>query len=502
MQPCPARPQTCSATSRSPSPNPHTRRPSCSFRYWSGGGGRCTETCDWKSDGFCDDGGSGAEYSLCSIGTDCADCSRRPPPPPLAVNLNQPCTRTGFICPGDHHGTTSYCQGWASNSVCYSGSCMTPYNCSPDRLRQTMMWQTRPPPPPQPHPPPPASELVVDGLDQPHWLMWQTRPPPPPQPHPPPPASMWQTRTPPPPQPHPPPPASEHQPHWLMWQIVLMWLMVCVCLPAVCHRDVVNVVCFVACMGSVHIAVLWVGSTAIGVALLQGVVTLGQSLVFALVFVLILSVFGSHLERRAGTSGCEQAQSSSPAPQPHPILARAPAPVPPPPPGKPLGLSRVSGLISLRKQLWARLPSPVLPVLPAPQRLPSPVFKGGTKLLGLRAKLYHQTDQETADIIMATQHMKPGFSGLAGGGIYFATTPELTHHKAHRHGVILEATVALGGIHILDAAGDSSMTLQRLKSLGCNSVCISRPVSSGLEYVVYDPKQVLSIKRVNGRYEC
>ena len=139
MQPCPARPQTCSATSRSPSPNPHTRRPSCSFRYWSGGGGRCTETCDWKSDGFCDDGGSGAEYSLCSIGTDCADCSRRPPPPPLAVNLNQPCTRTGFICPGDHHGTTSYCQGWASNSVCYSGSCMTPYNCSPDA--------TSPPPP-------------------------------------------------------------------------------------------------------------------------------------------------------------------------------------------------------------------------------------------------------------------------------------------------------------------------------------------------------------------
>ena len=347
-----------------------------------------------------------------------------------------------------------------------------------------MMWQTRPPPPPQPHPPPPASELVVDGLDQPHWLMWQTRPPPPPQPHPPPLASMWQTRTPPPPQPPPPPPASEHQPHWLMWQIVLMWLMVF----AVCHIDVPvvkDVVGFVATFVAWNWFVAWVGI---------------KSLVFALVFVLIiLCVFGSHLERRAGTSSCEQAQSSSPAPQPHPILARAPAPVPPPPPGKPLGLSRVSGLISLRKQLWARLPSPVLP---APQRLPSPVFKGGTKLLGLRAKLYHQTDQETADIIMATQHMKPGSSGLAGGGIYFAPTPELTHHKAHRHGVILEATVALGGIHILDAAGDSSMTLQRLKSLGCNSVCISRPVSSGLEYVVYDPKQVLSIKRVNGRYEC
>jgi hypothetical protein len=120
-------------------------------------------------------------------------------------------------------------------------------------------------------------------------------------------------------------------------------------------------------------------------------------------------------------------------------------------------------------------------------RPPAPVFKGGTKL-------YHQTDKKTADIIMKTQHMKPGSGGLAGGGIYFATTPELTGHKAHRHGVILEATVALGKIHTLEAAGDPSMTLQKLQSLGYDSVCIARPVSRGQEYVVYDPKQVLSIR--------
>ena len=74
-----------------------------------------------------------------------------PPPPPLVVNPNQPCTRTGFICPGGHHGTTSYCQGWASNSVCYSGSCMTPYNCSPDATS---------PPPPRPRSVPPPPPLV------------------------------------------------------------------------------------------------------------------------------------------------------------------------------------------------------------------------------------------------------------------------------------------------------------------------------------------------------
>ena len=95
--------------------------------------------------------------------------------------------------------------------------------------------------------------------------------------------------------------------------------------------------------------------------------------------------------------------------------------------------------------------------------------------------------------------MKPGNGGAAGGGIYFATTPQLTGHKAHRHGVILEATileatVALGNIHTLEAAGDPDMTLQKLESLGFDSVCIARQVSRGHEYVVYDPKQVLSIR--------
>ena len=109
-------------------------------------------------------------------------------------------------------------------------------------------------------------------------------------------------------------------------------------------------------------------------------------------------------------------------------------------------------------------------------------------------KLYHQTDFATANIIIQTQKMKPGSGGLAGGGIYFATTPELTAHKAHKKGVILEATVALGRIHTLEAAGDPTMTLQKLNSLGYNSVCIARAVSSGHEYVVYDPKQVSAIQ--------
>ena len=72
------------------------------------------------------------------------------------------------------------------------------------------------------------------------------------------------------------------------------------------------------------------------------------------------------------------------------------------------------------------------------------------------------------------------------------------------HGVTLEATVSLGRIHTLEADGDPNMTLQKLQSLGFDSVCIARQVSSGQEYVVYDPKQVLSINwlREDLRYTC
>ena len=45
----------------------------------------CGSNADWVSDGVCDDGGAGAEFTVCTVGTDCADCGPRivPPPPPL-----------------------------------------------------------------------------------------------------------------------------------------------------------------------------------------------------------------------------------------------------------------------------------------------------------------------------------------------------------------------------------------------------------------------------------
>ena len=42
-----------------------------------GGATSCTNTCTYASDGDCDDGGPGSDYSLCTLGTDCDDCGAR-----------------------------------------------------------------------------------------------------------------------------------------------------------------------------------------------------------------------------------------------------------------------------------------------------------------------------------------------------------------------------------------------------------------------------------------
>merc|ERR1712166_1054598 len=76
-----------------------------------------------------------------------------PPSPPLPLSTPPACTATGYVCHSAAEASTTYCQMWASDSVCYSGSCMTPLDCSPDATS---------PPPPQPPLPPPLPPLVVD----------------------------------------------------------------------------------------------------------------------------------------------------------------------------------------------------------------------------------------------------------------------------------------------------------------------------------------------------
>jgi len=54
----------------------------------------CLEDCRWSSDGDCDDGGAGSEYSACGYGNDCVDCGARPilfpPRSPPAPNERSP----------------------------------------------------------------------------------------------------------------------------------------------------------------------------------------------------------------------------------------------------------------------------------------------------------------------------------------------------------------------------------------------------------------------------
>jgi hypothetical protein len=44
----------------------------------SAGAQLCDNTCESAGDGECDDGGEGAQYDVCSLGTDCDDCGPRP----------------------------------------------------------------------------------------------------------------------------------------------------------------------------------------------------------------------------------------------------------------------------------------------------------------------------------------------------------------------------------------------------------------------------------------
>jgi hypothetical protein len=100
---------------------------------------------------------------------------------------------------------------------------------------------------------------------------------------------------------------------------------------------------------------------------------------------------------------------------------------------------------------------------------------------------YHATDAAAAASIRANG-FRCGSSGLAGGGIYFATSAQDASRKSnHGKDVVLTCQLDLGRTLTLDQHGDPTMTLHKLNGMGYDSVKILR---NGDEYAVYEPSRV------------
>eukprot|EP00933_Yihiella_yeosuensis_P017382 TRINITY_DN1452_c2_g1_i1.p1 TRINITY_DN1452_c2_g1~~TRINITY_DN1452_c2_g1_i1.p1 ORF type:complete len:319 (-),score=78.24 TRINITY_DN1452_c2_g1_i1:81-1037(-) len=121
--------------------------------------------------------------------------------------------------------------------------------------------------------------------------------------------------------------------------------------------------------------------------------------------------------------------------------------------------------------------------------------------------LYHQTSPEIAKKILRGG-FRAGHAGWCGGGIYFAATPEATTRKAigfhSHHGAIIQAMVNVGKVRWMPPKCTSSPYCYGvaclstgspggwLRSQGFDSIAFN-PID-GVEYVIYDPKKVVSMK--------
>lgn len=109
--------------------------------------------------------------------------------------------------------------------------------------------------------------------------------------------------------------------------------------------------------------------------------------------------------------------------------------------------------------------------------------------------LYHQTHRGAADLILGSGRFMPGSHGLAGGGIYFAASPEDTVGKAQSTGVMFKCRVQLGNVLQLTSDGDRTMNTKKLLAGGHDSVKIGR---TRPEWVVYVHSQV----EIVDSYDC
>ena len=135
----------------------------------------CTNTCPYRNDNECDDGGPGSAGSFCAYGTDCSDCGPRairlpppipvlppsppalPPLPPASSACNNACPyrRDGECDDGGPGAEGSYCSLGTDCSDCGVRVSPPPSPLSPLPPMAPLPLPPSPPSPPSPPPPPP-----------------------------------------------------------------------------------------------------------------------------------------------------------------------------------------------------------------------------------------------------------------------------------------------------------------------------------------------------------
>merc|ERR1712070_74944 len=104
---------------------------------YSGGG--CSDTCRYSKDHACDDGGEGSEYSLCDVGTDCADCGERKATKQVAKHYDIEETGCDNTCKYSKDGDCDDGGAGADYDFCELGT-----DCADCGKGRTMDWMRDP----------------------------------------------------------------------------------------------------------------------------------------------------------------------------------------------------------------------------------------------------------------------------------------------------------------------------------------------------------------------
>mmetsp|Transcript_5204 Transcript_5204/g.14981 ORF Transcript_5204/g.14981 Transcript_5204/m.14981 type:complete len:264 (-) Transcript_5204:62-853(-) len=119
--------------------------------------------------------------------------------------------------------------------------------------------------------------------------------------------------------------------------------------------------------------------------------------------------------------------------------------------------------------------------------------------------LYHQTSPSAGASILKTGFRLGTWHAICGSAIYFSPSVSDTEHKAiGGRGFIIEAVVDLGRVMNMPRDCDPHMTGAKLSGMGYDSITLDRGgyvecahMASCREYIIYDPRRVVSMKGYN-----